>query len=223
MLAVTLDGTKIHANASCHSALSHEHAGRVEAQLKAEVTDLLAQAETVDRADIPDGLSIPDELARCEERLAKFAKVRAKIKARARERFHHPSLDELFAGPPPEGARRQEPLRPAQTHPQTRVQYHQIRARFPPVPDARPLQRPGRVEPGDHGLEPEADVRPEPGRLTSANETRGRPPCGCAPPQDDAGRFDAAVSVPISPSAPSSGVAVTNIQSSPEKSSPTGC
>lgn len=78
MLAVTLDGTKIHANASCHSALSHEHAGRVEAQLKAEVTDLLAQAETVDRADIPDGLSIPDELARCEERLAKLAEVRAK-------------------------------------------------------------------------------------------------------------------------------------------------
>ena len=201
MLAVTLDGTKIHANASCHSALSHEHASRVEAQLKAEVTDLLAQAETVDRADIPDGLSIPDKLARCEERLAKLAEVRAKIEARARERFHHPSLDELFAGPPPEGARRQEPLRPAQTH----------------------LQQPGRVEPRDHGLEPEADVRPEPGRLTSANETQGRPPRGCAPPQGDAGRFDAAVSVPIAPSAPSSGVAVTNTQSSSERSSPTGC
>ena len=40
---VALDGTKIHANASRHSALSYEHAGKIEAQLKAEVADLLAQ------------------------------------------------------------------------------------------------------------------------------------------------------------------------------------
>ena len=49
---VGLDGTKIHANASrpnrvkpggMHSALSYEHAGKIEAQLKAEVTDLLAR------------------------------------------------------------------------------------------------------------------------------------------------------------------------------------
>ena len=44
MGTVALDGTKIHANASRHSALSYEHAGKIEAQLKAEVADLLAQA-----------------------------------------------------------------------------------------------------------------------------------------------------------------------------------
>jgi transposase len=87
MGTVALDGTKIHANASRHSALSYEHAGRIEAQLKAEVAELLAKAEAADRADIPDGLSIPDELARREERLAKLAEARAKIEARARERF----------------------------------------------------------------------------------------------------------------------------------------
>jgi transposase len=87
MGTVALDGTKIHANASRHSALSYEHAGRIEAQLKAEVADLLATAEAADRADIPDGLSIPDELARREERLARLAEARAKIEARARERF----------------------------------------------------------------------------------------------------------------------------------------
>src|SRR3954469_13958388 len=81
------DGTKIHANASRHSALSYEHAGRIEAQLKAEVADLLTKAEAADQADIPDGLSIPDELARREERLAKLAEARAKIEARAKERF----------------------------------------------------------------------------------------------------------------------------------------
>ncbi len=84
---VALDGTKIHANASRHSALSHEHAGKIEAQLKQEVMDLLAKAEAADQADVPDGMSIPDELARRKDRLAKLAEARAKIEARARERF----------------------------------------------------------------------------------------------------------------------------------------
>jgi transposase len=87
MGTVALDGTKIHANASRHSALSYEHAGKIEVQLKAEVADLLAKAEAADRADIPDGLSIPDELARREQRLQKLAEARVKIEARAKERF----------------------------------------------------------------------------------------------------------------------------------------
>jgi len=67
--------------------LSHEHACKIEAQLKAEVAELLARAEAADRTDIPDGISIPEELARREERLAKLAAARAKIEARAKERF----------------------------------------------------------------------------------------------------------------------------------------
>src|SRR3974390_2305912 len=86
MGTVALDGTKIHANASRHSALSYEHAGKIEAQLKAEVGELMAKAEAADRADLPDGLSIPDELARREDRLAKLAVARAKLEARPRER-----------------------------------------------------------------------------------------------------------------------------------------
>ncbi|TXL69075.1 IS1182 family transposase, partial [Vineibacter terrae] len=84
---VALDGTKIHANASRHSALSYEHASRIEAQLKAEVAELLALAEAADRADVPDGMSVPQELARREDRLARLAEAKAKIEARARERF----------------------------------------------------------------------------------------------------------------------------------------
>ena len=87
MGTVALDGTKIHANASKHSALSYEHAGRIEAQLKAEVAELMAKAEAADQADLPDGLSIPDELARREERLKKLAEARTKIEARAKERY----------------------------------------------------------------------------------------------------------------------------------------
>ena len=82
-----LDGTKIHANASRHSAFSYEHAGKIEAQLKAEVAELMAKAEAADKADIPDGMSIPDELARREDRLQKIAQARAKIEARSKERF----------------------------------------------------------------------------------------------------------------------------------------
>src|SRR5271165_6574368 len=84
---VGLDGTKIHANASKHSALSYEHACKIEAQLKAEVAELLAKAEAADQADVPDGMSIPEELARREERLKKIAEAKAKIEARAKERY----------------------------------------------------------------------------------------------------------------------------------------
>ena len=83
---VALDGTKIHANASRHSALSYSHAGQLEARLKGEVGTLLAQAEAADQADVPDGMSIPEELERREARLKKLAEARAKIEARAGER-----------------------------------------------------------------------------------------------------------------------------------------
>lgn len=86
MGTVALDGTKIHANASRHSALSYEHAGKIEARLEAEVADLMARAEAADQADVPDGMSIPEELARREERLRGIAEARAKIEARAKER-----------------------------------------------------------------------------------------------------------------------------------------
>jgi transposase len=84
---VALDGTKIHANASRHSALSYEHASKIEAQLKADVAELLALAEAADKADVPDGMSVPEELARREDRLARLAEAKAKIEARAKERF----------------------------------------------------------------------------------------------------------------------------------------
>jgi transposase len=86
---IALDGTKIHANASRHSALSYEHAGKIEAQLQAEVAALMAKAEAADQADVPDGMSIPDELARREQRLAEIARARAIIEARAKERHTH--------------------------------------------------------------------------------------------------------------------------------------
>lgn len=85
--AVSLDGTKIRANASRHSALSYGHAEKIEAQLKAEVQEMLALAEAADQSAVPDGVSLPDEIKRREERLAAIAEAKAKIEARAQERF----------------------------------------------------------------------------------------------------------------------------------------
>ena len=84
---VSLDGTKIHANASRHSALSYGHAERMEAQLKAEVQQLLALAEAADQSALPDGVILPEEIKRREDRLAAIAAAKAKIEARAQERF----------------------------------------------------------------------------------------------------------------------------------------
>jgi transposase len=84
---VALDGTKIHANASRHSALSYERAGQIEMQLREEVAKLTAMAEAADQADVPDGMSVPEELARREKRLAEIARARAIIEARAKERY----------------------------------------------------------------------------------------------------------------------------------------
>jgi transposase len=93
MGTVALDGTKMHANASRHSALSYEHAGKIEAQLKAEVADLLAKAEAADQADAPDGMSIPEELARRETRHAEIARAKAVIEGRAKERHARERAD----------------------------------------------------------------------------------------------------------------------------------
>jgi len=86
---VALDGTKIHANASRHSALSYEHATKIEAQLKAEVADLLGKAEAADQADVADGMQVPEELARREKRLAEITRAKTVIEARAKERHAH--------------------------------------------------------------------------------------------------------------------------------------
>ena len=84
---VCLDGTKIHANASRHSALSHGHIDRLEHHLQSQVQELLALAEQADTANIPDGMSLPKELQLRQDRLAAMAAAKAKIAARAQERY----------------------------------------------------------------------------------------------------------------------------------------
>lgn len=83
---VSLDGTKIKANASKHKAMSWGYANQLEAQLRREVQELLKKAEQADAEDEPE-IDIPDELARREDRLAAIEKAKAEIARRAQERF----------------------------------------------------------------------------------------------------------------------------------------
>ena len=84
---VSLDGTKIKANASKHKALSQEHANRLEAQLKGEVDELMRLAEQADNEPLPEQLDISLELQRREQRLAVIAAAKEEIEARAQARF----------------------------------------------------------------------------------------------------------------------------------------
>ncbi len=84
---IALDGTKIKANASKHKALSLGHLKKIEAQLKAEVSALTAQAEAADQTPVADGMDIPAEISRRETRLEALAAAKVKIEERAQERF----------------------------------------------------------------------------------------------------------------------------------------
>ena len=84
--SVSLDGSKFKANASKHKALSYEYACKLEVQLKSEVEKLIKSAESADKADIPDGMNVPEEIQRREQRLPGIAAAKAEIERRAAER-----------------------------------------------------------------------------------------------------------------------------------------
>jgi transposase len=86
-ITVSIDGTKIAANASKHAAVSYARAGEQIAQLELEVEQLLAKAEQADATPLQDGLTIPAEIARRQERQAAIAKARAEIETRAHARY----------------------------------------------------------------------------------------------------------------------------------------
>jgi transposase len=89
---VSIDGTKIKANASKHKAMSYARMGETEQRLKQEIEALLKQAEDVDAAEDAQygkgkrGDELPEELARRESRLKKIAQAKAELEQEAREK-----------------------------------------------------------------------------------------------------------------------------------------
>jgi transposase len=84
---VSIDGTKVQANASKHKALSYGHACKLEKGLEAEVAELLQKAESADNTDIPDGMDVPAELSIRRERIKAIKEAKAEIERRAAERY----------------------------------------------------------------------------------------------------------------------------------------
>jgi transposase len=100
---VALDGTKVKANASKHKAMSYKRMGEKQRQLRAEVQELLAQAEAADAAEDAQygagrrGDELPAELQRRESRLQRIREAKKVLKARAKD-------EAVAAGQPSESA-----------------------------------------------------------------------------------------------------------------------
>ena len=83
---LSLDGTKIRADASKSKAVSYKRLLELEAFLQAEVKELFALAEQADKSCIPEGMDLPQEIARREERLVRLAEAKVVLQERAIER-----------------------------------------------------------------------------------------------------------------------------------------
>jgi len=88
---VALDGSKVKANASKHKAMSYDRMREKHRQLRAEVKQLLAQAEAADAAEDTEygadrrGDELPAELQRRESRLARIREAKRVLEARAKD------------------------------------------------------------------------------------------------------------------------------------------
>src|SRR5215469_14267818 len=83
---ISLDGTKIHADASRHKAVSYKRLQERETQLQAEVEELFVLSEQSEQPVVLDGLVVSKEIARRQDRLARLAEAKAVLEARAKER-----------------------------------------------------------------------------------------------------------------------------------------
>jgi transposase len=85
---ISVDGSKIHADASKSKAVSYKRLGELETRLRREVQRLLTLGEQVDQGEraLPEGLVLQDEIARRKDRLVQLAEAKAVLQARAAER-----------------------------------------------------------------------------------------------------------------------------------------
>jgi len=84
--SVSVDGTKVKAAASKHKAVSYKRANELIEQLTLEIEGLVAKAEDADAVPLEDGLSVPEEIARREERKASLEKAKKVMEERFEEK-----------------------------------------------------------------------------------------------------------------------------------------
>jgi hypothetical protein len=104
---VALDGTKVKANASKHKAMSYDRMIEKGKTLKAEVKQLLAQAEAADaEEDARHGRNrsddeLPEELKRRQDRIGKIREAKRAVEQRARAKAEAEGKDPKQAQPEP--------------------------------------------------------------------------------------------------------------------------
>ena len=92
-LTVSVDGTKVLANASKHSAMSHDHLEKQMILAEEQIAELLARAEAIDSTPLQDGLSMPEEIQRREDRIAKLKEAKKVMQERAKKRFEQEAAE----------------------------------------------------------------------------------------------------------------------------------
>ncbi len=131
---LSIDGTKVRANASKRKAMSYGRMVKEEARLEAEIKALVGRAGDIDAAEDERygvdvrGDEMPKELRRREDRLKAIRQAKARLEAQARERDdargRKPGEDRNPKGGPPYKRAYGEPEAKAQsnfTDPQSRI------------------------------------------------------------------------------------------------------
>ena len=129
---ISMDGSKVHANASKSKAVSYKRLLALEAHLRAEVDQLFLLAEQADRHELPEGLDVADEIALRQERLARLAEAKKVLRSRGRWNGKRPSKpstkpSSASARPKPNARGRKPPGRPPTPpsgEPQDKDQYN---------------------------------------------------------------------------------------------------
>lgn len=129
---VSLDGTKIKANASRHKAMSYDRMKEEQKRLRKEIRELMSQAEATDTAEDKEygqnrrGDELPAELARRESRLKKITEARKALEAEAKaaaeeDRKREEAEDNKKSGGKPGGGSK---IDPAKAVPDDKAQYN---------------------------------------------------------------------------------------------------
>ncbi|WP_051038887.1 transposase [Chamaesiphon minutus] len=84
---ISVDGTKIHADASKSKAVSHKRLEEIQMQLRTEVEKLIKLGQKADGIKIDKEVDVVAEIARRKERLAHLEKAKQELHNRAQEQY----------------------------------------------------------------------------------------------------------------------------------------
>ncbi len=84
---ISIDGSKVHADASKSKAVSYKHALKLKTKLEQEVIELFDLAAQADGQSIPEGMIVTDEIERRQEKIEELVKAIKVIEERAEVRY----------------------------------------------------------------------------------------------------------------------------------------